>query len=104
MTVADADAIRREAPAVGHVSYLIRQSAQVQYARQNWTTSIQGVSANYPPITNWQITAGRAITQEDDDGAALVAVLGQTAYRQLFSARTRIRSAHAFRSRACRCA
>jgi macrolide transport system ATP-binding/permease protein len=85
LTVADADAIRREAPAVGGVSYLIRQSAQVQSPGKNWTTSIQGVSANYPPTTNWQITAGRAITQEDDDGAALVAILGQTAYRQLFS-------------------
>ena len=59
LTVADAQAIRREAPAVGQVSYLIRQSGQVQYANQNWSTNIQGVSANYPPITNWQIAAGR---------------------------------------------
>ena len=54
-------ALRREAPAVGSVSYLIRQTGQVQYANQNWTTNIQGVSANYPPITNWQIVAGRGI-------------------------------------------
>ena len=39
----------------------------MQYANQNWTTSIQGVSANYPPITNWQIAAGRGISTEDDD-------------------------------------
>ena len=58
LTVVDAAALRREAPAVGSVSYLIRQSGQVQYANQNWTTSIQGVSANYPPITNWQIMDG----------------------------------------------
>ena len=74
LTVVDAEAIRREAPAVASVSYLIRQSGQVQYANQNWTTNIQGVSANYPPITNWQIAAGRGISQEDDDSAALVAV------------------------------
>ncbi len=84
LTVIDAEALRREAPAVGSVSYLIRQSGQVQYANQNWTTSIQGVSANYPPITNWQIASGRGISQEDDSGAALVAVLGQTVSRQLF--------------------
>ena len=66
LTVVDAEALRREAPAVGSVSYLIRQSGQVQYANQNWTTSIQGVSANYPPITNWQIASGRGISQEDD--------------------------------------
>ncbi|MGZ3294769.1 MAG: ABC transporter permease, partial [Xanthobacteraceae bacterium] len=84
LTVVDAEALRREAPAVGSVSYLIRQSGQVQYANQNWTTSIQGVSANYPPITNWQIASGRGISQEDDSSAALVAVLGQTVSRQLF--------------------
>jgi macrolide transport system ATP-binding/permease protein len=84
LTVVDAEALRREAPAVGSVSYLIRQSGQVQYANQNWTTSIQGVSANYPPVTNWQIASGRGISQEDDRNAALVAVVGQTVSRQLF--------------------
>jgi macrolide transport system ATP-binding/permease protein len=86
LTVVDADALRREAPAVGSVSYLIRQMGQVQYANQNWTTNIQGVSANYPPITNWQILAGRGISREDSNSAALVVVLGQTVARQLFGA------------------
>jgi macrolide transport system ATP-binding/permease protein len=86
LTVVDAEALRREAPAVGSVSYLIRQMGQVQFANQNWTTNIQGVSANYPPITNWQIASGRGISQEDDMNAALVAILGQTVARQLFGA------------------
>ena len=60
LTVSDAQAIRREASAVGSVSYLIRQTGQVQYANQNWTTGLQGVSPNY---TNWQIAAGRGIAQ-----------------------------------------
>jgi macrolide transport system ATP-binding/permease protein len=84
LTVADARAILREAPAVGDVGYLIRQSGQVRYANQNWTTSIQGVSANYPPMTNWRIVAGREITPEDDRSAALAAVIGDTVRRQLF--------------------
>jgi macrolide transport system ATP-binding/permease protein len=86
ITVADAEAIRREAPAVASVSYLIRQMGQVQYANKNWTTAIMGVTANYPPATNWQIVAGRGITLEDESSAALVAVLGQTVSRQLFGA------------------
>ena len=85
LTVSDAQAVRREDPAVGRVSYLIRQLGQIQYSNQNWTTNVQGVSANYPPITNWQIAAGRGITSEDESSAALVAVLGQTVYHQLFS-------------------
>ena len=84
ITVGDAQAIRREDPAVASVSYLIRQGGQVQYGNRNWSTSIQGVSANYPPVTNWQIEAGRAITPDDDDRAALVVLLGRTVAQQLF--------------------
>jgi macrolide transport system ATP-binding/permease protein len=85
LTVEDARAIRREDPAVAQVGYLIRQQGQVQYVNRNWTTSIQGVSANYPAITNWRIAAGRAITPDDESKADLVAVIGQTVYTQLFS-------------------
>jgi macrolide transport system ATP-binding/permease protein len=84
LTVADARAIHREDPAVAQVGYLIRQQGQVQYASQNWTTNIQGVSTIYPSITNWQIAAGRNITAEDNNSANLVVVIGQTVYHQLF--------------------
>jgi macrolide transport system ATP-binding/permease protein len=84
LTLGDAEAIRREDAAVAKVGYLIRQQGQVQYANQNWTTNIQGVSANYPPITNWRIAAGRGIEPDDAAKADLVVVIGQTVYRQLF--------------------
>jgi macrolide transport system ATP-binding/permease protein len=86
LTLGDAQAIRREASAVGSVSYLIRQLGQVAYGNQNWTTSVQGVSSNYPPVTNWQIAAGQGISADDESKAALVVVLGQTVWQQLFSA------------------
>ena len=86
LTVSDALAIRRESSAVGSVGYLIRQSGQVQYSGQNWTTGIQGVSFNYPPMTNWRIAAGRNVSTDDESEAALVAVLGQTVVHQLFGA------------------
>ena len=84
LTVSDAQAIRRESTDVGAVSYLIRQSGQVEFGNQNWTTSIQGVSTNYPPMTNWKIAAGREITRDDEASAALVVVIGQTVSSQLF--------------------
>ncbi|MGC2412133.1 MAG: ABC transporter permease [Stellaceae bacterium] len=85
LTVTDAQAIRREDQAVGQVAYLIRQPGQTEYASQNWTTAIQGVTPNYPPITNWQIASGRGIGWEDQSSAALVAVLGQTVLSNLFA-------------------
>ena len=51
---------------------------------QNWTTQIQGISANYPPMTNWRIDSGREITPDDEATAALVVVIGQTVAKQLF--------------------
>ena len=85
LTVSDAEAVRREDRAVAQVSYLVRQTAQVQYGDQNWTTVVQGVSVNYPPITNWQVAAGRSLSDDDESRAALVGLIGQTVYRQLFA-------------------
>jgi macrolide transport system ATP-binding/permease protein len=84
LRVGDAQAILREDRAVGLVAYLIRQGGQVKAGDQNWTTQILGVSPNYPSTTNWRIGEGRAITADDDDKAALVALVGQTVSTQLF--------------------
>ena len=85
LTVADVQAIRREAKTVRLVAYLMRQMGQVQLGNQNWTTNIQAVSLNYPPVTNWRIEAGRGVSPEDERSGALVVVIGRTVYRQLFA-------------------
>ncbi len=86
LTVMDAEAIRREAPAVANVSYLIRQQGQVQFADKNWTTSIQGVTPSYFTIRNWPVAAGHMMTAEEESAAARVCLIGQTVYRNLFGA------------------
>jgi macrolide transport system ATP-binding/permease protein len=85
LTVGDAQALRREDPAVSRVGYIIRQLSQVQYGGRNWTTNVQGVTPDYLPITNWQIASGRTITRADETSATMVALIGQTVYRQLFA-------------------
>ncbi len=84
LTVADAEALQREGRAVLAVGYLNRQNGQVQRGDQNWSTSIQGVTSSYVDILNWQISAGRSITPEDDANAATVCLLGQTVAKTLF--------------------
>ena len=103
LTVADAQAIRREATAASEVSYLIRQSGQLQYGNQNWTTSIQGISPNYPPMTNWRIEEGREISPDDEDRRRPGRASSGRRCRSSFSARRRRRSARSSRSRTCRC-
>jgi macrolide transport system ATP-binding/permease protein len=86
LTVADALALRGQDTAVAQVGYMIRQVGQVQYRNQNWSTGLYGVTANYDEITNWRIAEGRGIMPADLSAAALVGVIGQTVYRQLFAA------------------
>ncbi len=84
LTAADAEAIPKEDPAVLVVSYQDRQTAQVENANLNWSTSINGVTPSYLQVRNWPVTSGRGLTQEDERAAALVCLLGATVVKNLF--------------------
>jgi macrolide transport system ATP-binding/permease protein len=86
LTVADAEAIKRQNPAVGSVSYVIRSLAQIRYGNRNWATSVMGVSLHYTTMTNWSVTSGHLFTPADEEHGALVALIGRTVYRELFPA------------------
>jgi macrolide transport system ATP-binding/permease protein len=86
LTVADAEAISKQAPAVANVAYLLRQIGQIQYADKNWSTSVQGVTASFFRIRNWPVVAGRTLTEEDEANASRVCLIGQTVYENLFGA------------------
>jgi macrolide transport system ATP-binding/permease protein len=85
LTVADAQALRRDDPAVAVVSYLIRQPGQVEYGSQNWSTNLQGITPSYLDTTGWHIAQGRPLDADDERNAAMVALIGQTVYQQLFA-------------------
>jgi macrolide transport system ATP-binding/permease protein len=84
LRASDADAITKEDPAVLMVSYLDRQTAQVENSNLNWSTSINGVTPNYTQIRDWPTVSGRDLSQEDERSAALVCLLGNTVVQNLF--------------------
>jgi ABC-type antimicrobial peptide transport system permease subunit len=84
LTVTDAETIQRDDPAVERVSYLARQSGQVEYGDQNWTTVIQGVTPSYLDIVSWRIAEGSTMTEQQNDAAETVCLIGQTVYQNLF--------------------
>jgi putative ABC transport system permease protein len=84
ITEDDATAIAREVPAVQVAAPSSRGNAQVVYGNLNWSTGIQGVTADYFEARDWPIDDGRPILQEDTDGATKVALLGQTTALNLF--------------------
>jgi macrolide transport system ATP-binding/permease protein len=84
LTVTDAEAIRKEDPAVAVTSYLDRQVAQVVNANKNWSTSINGVTASYFELRDWAVVSGRAFSEEEQRSANGVCLLGQTVVTNLF--------------------
>ena len=84
LTVVDAETILRDDPAVQRVSYLTRQTGQVQYGDQNWSTAIQGVTPSYLDIVSWHIASGSSMTEQQNDTAETVCLIGRTVYQNLF--------------------
>jgi len=84
LTVDDAKAIQTEIPAVKFVSPSITGVAQVVYGNQNWSTVINGTSPEMLEIRGWSLSSGRSFTQQENDGAAKVCILGRTVVESLF--------------------
>ena len=84
LTTGDADAIAQDDNAVMMVTYLDRQVAQVVAGNHNWSTSIQGTTANYFAVRDWQPQLGRIFTDSEEKAGAAVCLLGQTVVTNLF--------------------
>ena len=84
ITEEDAAAIAREVPLVQVAAPSSRGTAQVVYGNLNWSTGVQGVTADYFEARDWPVESGRPILSEDVDGATKVAVIGQTTAQNLF--------------------
>jgi macrolide transport system ATP-binding/permease protein len=84
LRVKDVGEILEEDGAVADVSYVNRQGTQAVNGSQNWSTSVQGISASYLSIRRWPVVAGRTLSDEDDHDGASVCLLGQTVLTNLF--------------------
>ena len=78
LTVDDLEAIKREVPSVSMVTPSVNTRTQLVAGNQNWNTSLQGVSEQYPDIRKWSIQSGSFFTDTDVRTAARVIVIGQT--------------------------
>ena len=85
ITEEDARTIQSEVSSVQVAAPTMRGGAQVIFGDANWSTSLQGVTPEFFQAREWDVAAGRLLTPEDVDGAAKVAVIGQTVVEHLFS-------------------
>jgi putative ABC transport system permease protein len=84
LTEDDALAIARECPAVQYISPGAFAGGQVIAGNLNWSTSVQGVGADYLQIREWPIEYGGFFTEQDVKAAAKVCILGKTVADNLF--------------------
>ncbi|MGB7922794.1 MAG: ABC transporter permease [Pyrinomonadaceae bacterium] len=84
LTVEDLAAIRREVPSVAMVTPTVNARTQLIVGNQNWNTTVQGVSEQFPDVRKWTTQSGTFFTETDVRSAARVIVLGQTIADNLF--------------------
>jgi len=71
---------------VEYVSPELGGGATVEYTNQTWTTQFTGTWPQEQDIKSWRMGVGSFFTNEDVQGATMVAVIGQTVADNLFSA------------------
>jgi putative ABC transport system permease protein len=84
LTMADAEAIHRECPAVQDVAPVLNGVAQAIYGHQNWSTGVVGTSPSMLTVRDWPLASGRTFTEQDVKSATKVCLLGQTVVDNLF--------------------
>lgn len=85
LTLEDAQAVGRQAPAVEAVTPFLQRGGQVVYGIQNVSTSILGALLNYTDVKEIRPTEGQFFSQEDLDNANSVVVLGSKVRSDLFA-------------------
>ncbi len=83
-TLDDVEKIQQEARLISAVSPVVRAGGQVIGGGNNWNTQIYGVSPEYLRIRNWELEYGEMFIDRDIRSRKKVAILGQTAAKELF--------------------
>lgn len=84
LTLADAEAIRREIPLIRSVSPQVDGAVQAVAEARNWSTHYRGVSIEFMEIRRWDIASGVVFSEDEVARGANVCLLGQTVREQLF--------------------
>ena len=84
LSLADAEAIVKECPAVAEVGPLLGGVAQIVFGHLNWSTGVNGTTPGMLAVRDWALSSGRPFTQQDVKSATKVCLLGQTVVDNLF--------------------
>ena len=80
----DLRALREKVADIAAISGQLNGSINVVYGAANWSTTVNGMHAEYQDVRPWTLKGGRYFTTEEVDRGAKVAVLGSSVTRELF--------------------
>ncbi|UUC46556.1 ABC transporter permease [Flavobacterium cerinum] len=84
LTLADVEALKKEAKYLNAVSPAVSSKGQAINGSLNWPTTMQGVDIGYLTIRNWPLKEGIAFRESDIHIANKVCLLGQTVVDNIF--------------------
>ena len=80
----DVHAIRDQVPGIASIAPIVNSNGTAVYQENSRNFDVQGTTANYFAIANWEIALGRFFTDAEVAQAAPVAVIGETIRKELF--------------------
>ena len=78
------DRLREKFDFIDGISGRIGSTAAVVYGNKNWTTSVDGIHADYIGVRQWVIEEGRNFTDREVKSGGKVAIVGQDVIEELF--------------------
>lgn len=84
LTLKDAEAIKKECTGLFGVSPTSKETQQLTYGNQNWSTSVTGTNQEYIYLRDWEILYGRNFYNEELKNSSKVAIIGDTVASELF--------------------
>jgi ABC-type antimicrobial peptide transport system permease subunit len=87
LTVQDAEALAEDdlAPDIEAVAPAATSNVSLTAGETNWTTTLTGTTPSWQAVRSREVTSGRFITEDDEDTAAAVVVLGPDTAAELFT-------------------
>ncbi|WP_196592670.1 ABC transporter permease [Pectinatus sottacetonis] len=80
----DSNAIRKKIKNIDYVAPTVQNSYQIVYGRQNWNTTVYGITPEYMSIRSLTVASGSFISNNDMNTRSRVAVIGATVAANLF--------------------
>lgn len=83
-SMADVRAIQDQVPGIASIAPFVMTNGSAVYQENDRTSDVQGTTANYFLIANWEIGLGRFFSDAEVTEAAAVCVIGETIRNELF--------------------